>query len=212
MSLILKRAFTNFLKTYYWHWSWNANTVATWCEEPTHWKRPWCWERVRAGGEGNHRGWDGWMASPTQWTWVWVNSGRWWRTGKPGMLQSMGWQSRTQQLNKSWVLNVFVWVSTLPKRCSEVFNFQLLFMSPPSAKLMTLESLLISTKELLYQSQNISYSLHIKEVHFSNPRISALRILMLSRRYFHSPKFSFTPFDYFTFVSPPTPTARWLVT
>ena len=56
----------------------------------THWKRPWCWERLRAGGEGSSRGWDDWMASLTQWTWVWANSGSWWRTGKPGVLQSMG--------------------------------------------------------------------------------------------------------------------------
>ena len=53
------------------------------------WKRPWCWERWRAGGEGDDRGWDGWMASLTQWTWVWGDSGKWWRTEKPGMLQSM---------------------------------------------------------------------------------------------------------------------------
>ena len=56
----------------------------------THQKRPWCWERFRAGGEGDDRGWDGWMASLTQWTWVWASSRRWWRIGKPGMLQSMG--------------------------------------------------------------------------------------------------------------------------
>ena len=48
--------------------NWNSNTLATWCEELTHLKRPWCWERLRAGGEGDDRGWDGWMASPTQWT------------------------------------------------------------------------------------------------------------------------------------------------
>ena len=53
-----------------WCWSWNSNTLTTWCEELTHWKRPWCWERLKAGGEGNERGWDGWMASPTQWAWV----------------------------------------------------------------------------------------------------------------------------------------------
>ena len=53
-----------------WCWSRNSNTLATWCEELTHWKRPWCWERLKAGGEGDDRGWDGWMASPTQWTWV----------------------------------------------------------------------------------------------------------------------------------------------
>ena len=51
-------------------------------------KRPWCWERLKAGGEGDSRGWDGWTASPIQWTWVWASSGRW-RTGKPGVLQSM---------------------------------------------------------------------------------------------------------------------------
>ena len=72
------------------NWSWNSNTLATLCEEPTLLKRPWCWERLKAREEGDNRGWDGWMASLTQWTWVWVNSGRWWWTGRPGMLQSMG--------------------------------------------------------------------------------------------------------------------------
>ena len=75
-----------------WCWSWNSNTLATWCEELTHWKRPWFWERLKAGGEGDDRGWAGWMASLTWWTWVWVNPGRWWWTGKPGMLQSTGSQ------------------------------------------------------------------------------------------------------------------------
>ena len=55
----------------------------------THWKRHWCWERLKTG-EGDDRGWDGWMASPTQWTWIWAGSGSWWWTGKPGVLQSMG--------------------------------------------------------------------------------------------------------------------------
>ena len=55
-----------------WCWNWNSNTLATWCEELTHLKRPWCWERLRAGGEGDDREWDSWRASPTQWTWVWV--------------------------------------------------------------------------------------------------------------------------------------------
>ena len=65
----------------------------------THWKRPWCWERFKAGGEGDDRGWDGWMASPTQWTWVWVNSGSWQWTRRPGVLQSMGSQSGTRMSN-----------------------------------------------------------------------------------------------------------------
>ena len=61
-----------------WCWRWNVNTLATGCEELTHLKRPWSWESLKAGGEGNGRGWDGWIASPTQWTWVWVNFGSWW--------------------------------------------------------------------------------------------------------------------------------------
>ena len=77
--------------------------LATWGEELTHLKRPWCWERLKAGGEGDDRGWDGWMASLTQLTWVWVYSTSWWWTGRPGMLQSMGlqrvWHDWVTELN-----------------------------------------------------------------------------------------------------------------
>ena len=59
-----------------WSWSWNSNTLATWCKEPTLLKRPWCWETLKAKGEGGSRGWDGYIVSPTQWTWIWANSGR----------------------------------------------------------------------------------------------------------------------------------------
>ena len=72
--------------------SWNSNTLATSCEELTHWKRPRGWEGLWAGREGDDRGWDGWMASPTQWAWVWVNSRSLWLTGRPGMLRFMGLQ------------------------------------------------------------------------------------------------------------------------
>ena len=82
----------------HWCWSWNSNTLATWWEELTHLKRPWSWERLRAGGEGDNRGWDGWMASPTQWTWVWVGSERWWWTGRLGMLGFMG----SQRVRHDW--------------------------------------------------------------------------------------------------------------
>ena len=75
-----------------WCWSWSSSALATWCKEPTHWKRPWCWERLKVGGEGDDRGGDGWMASLTPWTWVWAGSRSWWWTGKPGVLQSMGSQ------------------------------------------------------------------------------------------------------------------------
>ena len=81
-----------------WCWSWNSNPLATWCEELTHLKRPWFWERLGAGGEGDDRGWDGWMASPTQWPWVWVNSRSWWWTGRPGVLQFMG----SQRVGHDW--------------------------------------------------------------------------------------------------------------
>ena len=64
--------------------------LATWSGELTHWKRPCYWERLKAEGEGGHRDWDVWMASPTWWTWVWASSGSWWWTGKPGVLQSVG--------------------------------------------------------------------------------------------------------------------------
>ena len=75
-----------------WCWSWSSNTLATWCGELTHWKRPWCWERLKAGGEGGDREWVGWMASPSRWTQLWASSGSWWWTERPGVLQSMGFQ------------------------------------------------------------------------------------------------------------------------
>ena len=83
----------------HWFWSWNTNTLATWCEELTHWKTPWCWETLRAGGEVYDRGWDGWMASPTQWTWVWLDSGSWWWTGRPDVL----WFMALQRVGHNWV-------------------------------------------------------------------------------------------------------------
>ena len=61
-------------------------------------KKSWCWERLKAGGEGDDRGWDGWMASPTQWTWVWVSSRSWWWTGRPGVLRLMG----SQRVGHDW--------------------------------------------------------------------------------------------------------------
>ena len=85
------------LNSHWKDWCWNSNTLATWCKELTHLKRPWCWERLKAE-KGDDRGWDGWMASPTQWTWVWVNSESWWWTGRPGMLQSMG----LQRVRQDW--------------------------------------------------------------------------------------------------------------
>ena len=93
-----------------WCWSWNYNTLAIWCKELTHLKRPWCWERLKAGGEGDNRGWDGWMVSLTQWTWVWVNSGSWWWKGRPGVLQSTG----SQWVGHDWVTELN-WTEKRPR-------------------------------------------------------------------------------------------------
>ena len=68
-------------------------------QELTHWKRPWCWERLKVGGEGDDRGWDDWMASLIQWPWVWVNSGSWWWGGRPGVAKSQTWLSDWTELN-----------------------------------------------------------------------------------------------------------------
>ena len=87
-----------------WCSSWNSSTLATSCKELTHWKRLWCWEGLGARGEGDDRGWDGWMASLTRWTWVSVNSGRWWWTGRPGVLLFMG----SQRVGHDWATDL-IW-------------------------------------------------------------------------------------------------------
>ena len=83
----------------------------------THLKRPWCWERMKAGEEGDNRGWDGWMISSTQWTRVWANSGTCWWTGKHGRLQSMESQSRTQ-LSNGTTINPVPWATSHQVFCS----------------------------------------------------------------------------------------------
>ena len=91
--------------------------LATSCEELTHWKRLWCWEGLMAGGEGDDRGWDGWMASPTWWMWVWVNSGSWWWTWRPGVLQFMG----LQRVGHVWVTELN-WTDDAKNQCSLIVN------------------------------------------------------------------------------------------
>ena len=88
-----------------WCWSWNFNTLATWCKELTHWKKLWCWEKLKAGGEGDDIGWDGWMVSPTRWTWVWAGPRSWWCTGKPDVQQSMG----SQGVGHDWDTELTNW-------------------------------------------------------------------------------------------------------
>ena len=98
-----------------WCWSWSSNPLATWCEELTHLKRAWCWERLRAGGEGHDRGWDGWMASLTQWTWIWVDSKSWWWIGRTGMLRFMG----SQRVRHDWVAELN-WTEYVHKFTEEI--------------------------------------------------------------------------------------------
>ena len=95
----------------------NSSTLATSCKKLTHWKRLWCWEGLGAGGEGDDRGWDGWMVSPTQWTWVWVNSGSWWWTGRPGVLRFMG----SQRVRHDWATELN-WTELKKKQEEEKFE------------------------------------------------------------------------------------------
>ena len=77
-----------------------AKDVKNWCEELTHWKRPWCWERLKVGGERDDRGWEGWMASSTWWTWVWISSRSWWWTGRAAV-HGVAESDMTEQMNKN---------------------------------------------------------------------------------------------------------------
>ena len=104
-----------------------AETPILWppdVKELTHWKRPWCWERLKAGGEGDDRGWDGWMASPTRWTWVWVDSGSWWWTGRLGVLRFMG----SQRVGHNWVTELKLFKSC-PTLCNPMDS------SPPGSSI-----------------------------------------------------------------------------
>ena len=102
-----------------WCWSWNSNILATWCEDLNHWKRPWCWERLKAGGEGDDRGWEGWMASPSQWTWVWVNrelvmDREVWRVAVHGVTNSHTCLSDWTELNHFIALSTTIGLLWLP--------------------------------------------------------------------------------------------------
>ena len=85
---------------------------------------PWCWERLKVEGEGNDRGWDGWMTSSTQWTWVWVDSGSWWKRGKPGVLQSVG----SQRVEYHWAteLTDYKFLDNLSKRWMRIYKLMII--------------------------------------------------------------------------------------
>ena len=121
-----------------WCRSWNANTLATWCEELTPWKRIWCWERLKAGGEGDDREQDGWVTSPTQRTWVWASSGSWWWTGKPGVLHAVHGATKFRHnwaTELNWLSFLYSWIKSLIYQLlhtqsflgfSDIFNILLL--------------------------------------------------------------------------------------
>ena len=112
------------------------NTSATSCEELTHWKRSCCWEGLGAGGEGDDRGWDGWMASLTRWTWAWVTSGSWWWTGRPGVLWFMG----LQRVRHDWATELS-WTELLMGFSSQEYWSGLPFPSPVGHILSDLSSM-----------------------------------------------------------------------
>ena len=103
-----------------------ADAPTLWSPDATHWKRPWCWERLKGGGGGDDRGRDCWMPSPPHWTWIWVSSRSWWWMGKPGVLQSMG----SQRAGHNWAtkLNWTEALSVLIARREEKSTFLFFFL------------------------------------------------------------------------------------
>ena len=133
--------------------------LANSCEELTHWKRLWCLEGLGAGEEGDDKGWDGWMASPTRWTWVWVNSGRWWWTGRPGVLQFMGSQTVRQDwaTELNWSSTPHLFFSKIGSNCCSIlldplltWKFQCTF---PSHRVPFLGPTDIPVCSLLYENK-----------------------------------------------------------
>ena len=114
-----------------WCWSWNSNTLATWCKELTHLERPWCWERLRAG-EGDNRGC--WLDGITDSTWVWVDSGNWWWTGRPGVLQFM----QLQRVRHDWATELN-WINKFIHPF--IFNSYLISLDPFSSVIQSCPTL-----------------------------------------------------------------------
>ena len=121
--------------------------LTTWCEELTHLKRPWCWERLRAG-EGDDRGWGGWVALLTQWTWIWVDCGNWWWTGRPGVLRFMG----HKELDMTEQLNWTDWLTEKARKLKKKKNVPLLHWLHYSFWLCGSQQAGIFLKRLEYQT------------------------------------------------------------
>ena len=122
-----------------WCWSWSSNALATWCKELTHWKRPWCWERLKVGREEGNRGWDGWMASPTRWMWVWATPGV--GDGQGTLAYCIPWGceelDRTEWLN--WTELLWLCPVTFPHT-----------VPPPRKLSFSIQSLLVSLIQFNY--------------------------------------------------------------
>ena len=149
--------------------------MATSSKELTHWKRLWCWEGLGAGGKGDNRGWDGWMASLTRWTWVWVNSESWWWTGRPGVLRFMG----LQRVGHDWVteLNwtechhfkkkIISLLSKSPTQLSQLLSYYLATYLPCIASIPTCQcySRDISERKTPCFQRCVSEDVHYSLVH-----------------------------------------------
>ena len=138
-----------------------AETPILWPPGLTHLKRPWCWERLKVGGEGDDRGWDGWMASLTQWTWVWVSSRSWWWIGRPGVLQSMG----LQKVGHDWVTELN-WTESI--FIGEWLLFYILvhkiIVIDGAFKLMKYTTSFTERKKKPYKSKQITRWIHISKM------------------------------------------------
>ena len=148
--------------------------MATSCEELIRWKRLWCWEGLGAGGEGDVRGWDGWMASLTQWTWAWVNSGSWWWTGRPGVLQFKG----SQRVGHDWATELN-WTNIYRHICKAIYCFTTAF-----------SSLNVSLKTSFYTNTyetcvKLVYELHSILILHVESQIPSWRIFRLRRVQFN---------------------------
>ena len=142
-----------------------------WPPNVTYWERPWCWERFRAWGEGGNIEWDGWMASSTPWTWVWGSSGRWWRTGKPGVLQSMESQTDMAEWLNNNIHNVLLFSSSF-----WILSLCLLFSSLAMIYLVVI--LIVFIMADIYSTSWINFFMKFRN--FSNIFFSAPFYLPLS--------------------------------
>ena len=163
-----------------WYSSWNSSTLATSCEELTHWKRLWCWEGLGAGKEGDNRGWDDWMASLTQWTWVSVYSGSWWWAGRPGVLRIRG----SRRVGHDWSTDL-IWLFPKAHLTLHFRMFSLRWITTPSLFSGSLRAFLYSSSIYFYNHFAIYLKLaqHCKSLQLKKnqtPKIISLNILSVT--------------------------------